>query len=100
MSLLVALIIGLGLGALTGFRFKRNGDYMLIDLVVGLAGSLIGLGLAFITRGTPTSSLFSWRSTLACLLGAAIGLVLYQSILFIPKEKKTSVEKPDEDEED
>lgn len=92
MNLLVAMIIGLTLGAATGLWFRRNGDYMLIDLLVGLVGAIVGLALVFFTHATEDFGLFSGLGILGSAIGAGLCLLLFQTILRIPKKKKGSVE--------
>ena len=87
MSLLIALIIGAGLGAGTGIWFQRNGDYMLFDLLVGIVGAVLGLALVVLSDSEEAFSLFSLKGTVASVLGAALCLILYQIILRIPKKK-------------
>jgi uncharacterized membrane protein YeaQ/YmgE (transglycosylase-associated protein family) len=86
MSILIALLIGAGLGTVTGLTFKRNGDYMVIDLVVGVAGSLVGMALYAFTN--LQSGFFSLSGIFTSAVCAAVFLAIYQLILKIPKHKK------------
>ena len=90
MSILVALLIGAALGAGTGWVFRRNGDYMLMDLVLGTAGSLIGMAMYALTH--LQSGFFSVVGILTSVVCAAIFLVIYQLVLKIPKQKQKNVE--------
>lgn len=92
MSLLIALLIGLGVGAATGFWFKRNADYLLVDFIMGVSGSILGLALAFFTHSDQEFGLFSWRTTVIEIVGAAVFVAIYQLSLKIPKKKKKSIE--------
>lgn len=86
MSILVALLIGTGLGVVTGLIFKRNGDYMVIDLVVGIAGSLVGMALYAFTN--LQGGFFSMSGILTAAVCSAVFLAIYQLVLKIPKHKK------------
>jgi len=86
MSILIALLIGAGLCTATGLVFKRNGDYMVIDLVVGVAGSLVGMALYAFTN--LQSGFFSPAGIFTSAVCAAVFLAIYQLVLKIPKHKK------------
>lgn len=86
MSLLIALLIGIGMGTAIGLWFRRNGDYMVIDLAIGIAGSIFGLALYFFTHTDQALYLVSLGGVVASIIGAAIGLALFQVILLIPKD--------------
>lgn len=88
MSLFIALLIGMAMGAATGFWFRRNADYILIDVLAGIGGSILGLALYFFAANATIESLVSWRAVVAEVLGAAILLIAYQLVITIPKEKK------------
>lgn len=90
MSILIALLIGTGLGAATGVIFRRNGDYMVIDLVVGVAGSLVGMAIYAFTH--LQSSFFSVSGIFTSIVCAALFLALYQLVLKIPKQKQKNIE--------
>jgi len=95
MSLLIALLIGVGMGLATGFWFQRNADYLLIDIVMGIAGSITGLFLLFLVNSAQNFSLFSVRGILVDMLGAAVFIGCYQLILAIPKRKHKNVKDGD-----
>lgn len=92
MSLLIALLIGASMGVATGYVFKRNGDYMLIDLTLGIAGSVLGMCINFLAHLDSSIGLFSVSGTLASVVGAAIFLVVYQLVLKVPKQKQKNIE--------
>lgn len=86
MSILIALLIGAGLGVAAGLIFKRNGDYMVLDLVVGITGSLVGMAIYAFTN--LQSGFFSVSGIITSIVCAAVFLTIYQLVLKIPKHKK------------
>lgn len=79
MGLLFALIIGLLVGVIAG-RLVRDGyDMLIMNVVFGIAGALVGLGLYAITfTGTGSGlSLFTWNAVILEALCAAIAVVIF-----------------------
>ena len=101
MSLLIALLIGVGMGVATGFWFRRNADYLLIDTISGVAGAIIGLAVYFFAWNGNIFSLVSVGALLSEVLGAAVLLLFYQLAIALPKKKKgkQTIEGPAQEEE-
>lgn len=91
MSLLIALLIGAGIGVASGIWFQRNADYLLVDILAGIAGSVLGLFLIFMASGAESFGLFSVSGVAADILGAAACISLYQALLAIPKRKHKNI---------
>lgn len=92
MSLFIAMIIGAGIGTVAGLWFRRDGDYMLFDILLGVAGAILGLAIVFLANPDGTMNLFSLKGVVADIIGAVIFVLLYQLVLQIPKKKKGSIE--------
>lgn len=92
MNILIALLVGAVLGGGTGWWFRRNLDYLVVDVLVGISGALLGLATYFFTH-TGELSFWSLGGLLAAVVGAAICLLIFQLILLAPKKKHKKVEK-------
>jgi uncharacterized membrane protein YeaQ/YmgE (transglycosylase-associated protein family) len=68
--LIVGLIVGAVASAVTSSRHGVLGD-----IVIGLAGALIGGVLFHLVLGSPAPALFSLRGLLAALIGAILVLL-------------------------
>jgi uncharacterized membrane protein YeaQ/YmgE (transglycosylase-associated protein family) len=79
------------MGVATGFWYQRNADYLLFDVLTGVAGSILGLFLDFIAHTGQVFGLFSWMGIVADIVGAAVFIGLYQLVLAIPKRKHKNI---------
>jgi uncharacterized membrane protein YeaQ/YmgE (transglycosylase-associated protein family) len=79
------------MGVATGLWFKRNADYLVIDILAGIAGSILGLFLVFMANDAESFGLFSWSGVAAGILGAAAFISLYQTLLALPKHKHKNI---------
>ncbi len=88
MGILLSLLIGLAVGGAAGFFLSERGfDHLLVNAVIGIAGSLLGLtGYFFLTAGTASTALFSLPAALCSILGALIFVLLLNGLhKIVPK---------------
>lgn len=73
MSILLALIIGVIVGGVVGLWLLDNIDFLLLNIVLGVAGSVLGIVVYyFILEQTHTNALFSLPGTLCAVIGALL----------------------------
>ena len=77
MSLLLAMIIGVIIGAGASFLFGPDPEKMFINCLLGLSGGILGLVFFFLTVPTDTDSLFSPVALLASAVLAALLVTLF-----------------------
>lgn len=77
MSLLVAIIIGIVVGALGSLMLQRNFDVILLEVLLGVAGAVLGGAVYFFAVTGATYLLFSWGSTAFSLLGAMVFVLIF-----------------------
>jgi uncharacterized membrane protein YeaQ/YmgE (transglycosylase-associated protein family) len=101
MSILLALIIGGGIGTAAAFILKENFNLLAVDIIFGIAGSVFGL-LVYVASigGVSGFGLFDPLGALCMLIGALLFVLLFNGIhsLFpkqITKEGDGEVEEPD-----
>jgi uncharacterized membrane protein len=101
MSVLLALIIGGAVGTAFGFLWKESFNLLAIDVIFGVAGSVIGLVLYIGLFGTAAAlGLFDPLAALSMLVGALLFTLGFNAIneLFpkqITKEGEDEEREPD-----
>jgi uncharacterized membrane protein YeaQ/YmgE (transglycosylase-associated protein family) len=81
MSILVALIIGVGIGTAGQYLLQKELDTLLMSILSGMVGSILGLACYVILDfNAATSTLFSLPATLFCMLGALLAVVIFAAI--------------------
>ena len=98
MTILVALLIGVAFGSGVGLWFKRLGDYLLIDILIGLSGAILGMAIDYFAHSGSSLEIVSIDGVLAAAIGAGIALLLFQLVLKLPKKQHKSVVHPDSEE--
>lgn len=76
------IIIGLAIGALTGWVLKNRGHGIILSMIVGLIGSIIG-GWVYTLIGFNSPNLFG--VLLMSLLGTVIALII---LSLVPRKKE------------
>lgn len=80
MSWIAFVILGLIAGWIASMIVDRSGQGPIMDIVIGLIGSLIG-GAIFHAVGGAGITGFNWWSLLVAVVGAIILLVVYHAIV-------------------
>lgn len=94
MSILIALIIGLAIGAAGQYFLQKEPDTLLMTVIFGVAGSIFGL-VTYILMDfdTATNQLFSVPSILLSVLGSLLGVFIFSGAhLFMEKHTQSHVE--------
>jgi uncharacterized membrane protein YeaQ/YmgE (transglycosylase-associated protein family) len=79
MSFLVWLVLGLAAGFIGGRLVSKDGRSILPDILVGLAGALIG-GWLYYAFGRPSVNGFNLYSHFAAFSGSLLFLLTYYAI--------------------
>ena len=79
MSIIAWLILGLIAGFIASKIVNRQGDGILVDMVLGIIGAVVG-GLLFNAFGTAGVTGFNLYSMLVAVVGAIVVLVIYHAI--------------------
>jgi uncharacterized membrane protein YeaQ/YmgE (transglycosylase-associated protein family) len=78
MSILLALVIGLAIGAAGQYMLQKELDTLFMSVMAGVVGSILGLVLfALLDFNTAASALFSLPSFLFCAIGALAAVVVF-----------------------
>lgn len=78
MSLLIALLIGLAVGGLGGFVVREEYDTLLMNLLCGIVGSILGLGMyVLFLGGLNNAGYLSGRGVVCSLIGAVFAVGLF-----------------------
>lgn len=81
MSILLAVIIGIVVGGVIGYLLVNSIDHLLLNSLFGMAGSIFGLVLAWVSGAfTDSSELVNARATLASIVCAAIFVLVFNGI--------------------
>lgn len=97
MSILLAMMIGVVVGGIGGFLLMDGIDLLVLNLVMGLVGGLVGLGiftLAFAEIGN--LSLFEPRSLMSSALFALIFVLIFNILHKIMPKRAANVASTDE----
>lgn len=76
MSLLAALLIGILIGGVGGFLLRENFDLLAFNILMGIAGSILGGAVYFFTDSAGGYLSFSWADVLFSVVGALIFVML------------------------
>lgn len=79
MSIIAWLILGLIAGFIASKIVNRQGDGILVDMVLGIIGAVVG-GLLFNAFGAAGVTGFNLYSMLVAVIGAVVVLVIYHAI--------------------
>lgn len=79
MSILAWLILGLIAGFLGSRVVNRRGEGVLLDIVLGIAGAIVG-GWLFNMFGAPGVSALNFYSLAVAVVGSIVVLVVYHAI--------------------
>lgn len=79
MGLILTLVMGFIVGALTGFIMKSNYPWY-IDVLLGIVGSIVGGWLSALLLGVDLTTGFNLTTLVVSLLGAVIVVGLYRMI--------------------
>lgn len=77
MGLLLAIIVGLAVGAVGGSLLQENFDLLFLDFLMGIAGAIVGDAVFFFAASGSQFLLFSWGGLLAQLVGALIFVLIF-----------------------
>jgi uncharacterized membrane protein YeaQ/YmgE (transglycosylase-associated protein family) len=75
-----AIIIGVAAGWITGQLMRGSGYGFWLDLVLGLAGSLVGGWLSAFLIGADLTTGFNLTSLIVSVIGAVVIVALYRLI--------------------
>jgi len=79
MGLIVSLVMGFIVGAITGFVMKSNYPWY-IDIALGIVGSIVGGWLSSLIFGVDLTSGFNLTTLVVSVIGAVIVVALYRAI--------------------
>lgn len=79
MSILAWLLLGLIAGFIASKIVNKNGEGLLLDIVIGIVGALIG-GSLFNTLGGVGITGFNLWSLFVAIVGAVIALLVYHGV--------------------
>ena len=79
MSFIAWIVLGLIAGFIASKIVNKSGDGMIIDILLGVVGSVVG-GWLFNTFGMPGVTGFNLYSVLVAAVGAVVFLVIYHAI--------------------
>jgi uncharacterized membrane protein YeaQ/YmgE (transglycosylase-associated protein family) len=78
MSLLIAMLIGGLVGAMMGFLLRPDPDYIFINVLLGIAGGILGLVIYFfVLLQASTTSLVSIPASLSSALTALFFVIVF-----------------------
>jgi uncharacterized membrane protein YeaQ/YmgE (transglycosylase-associated protein family) len=104
MSLLLAIFIGGSIGVGVGFMLRhRNMDQLLINVILGVAGSILAVALfslASLNDSSGDLGLISFRGILCAIVGALILLVPFQLIQSATSKRAANIEHAEEEGKD
>lgn len=79
MGLLLTLLMGLIVGAITGFLMKSNYPWY-IDILLGIIGAAVGGWLTSIFLGADLTTGFNLTTLIVSVIGAVIVVFIYRLI--------------------
>ena len=77
MGLILSLVMGFIVGAITGFLMKSNYPWY-IDVVLGIIGSIVGGWLSSLIFGVDLTTGFNLTTLVVSVIGAVIVVALYR----------------------
>jgi uncharacterized membrane protein YeaQ/YmgE (transglycosylase-associated protein family) len=79
MSLIVWIVLGLVAGFIASKLVNRTGEGMLLDILLGIVGSVVG-GWLFRAFGMPGVTGLNVYSVVVAVIGAAVLLIAYHAL--------------------
>ena len=79
MSIIVWIVLGLISGFIASKLINKSGEGMLLDILLGVVGSVVG-GWLFHAFGMPGVTGLNLYSVLVSVIGAAVFLVVYHAL--------------------
>jgi uncharacterized membrane protein YeaQ/YmgE (transglycosylase-associated protein family) len=79
MSLIVWIVLGLISGFVASKLVNKSGDGMLLDILLGIVGSVVG-GWLFHAFGMPGVTGLNVYSVVVAVTGAAVFLIVYHAL--------------------
>ncbi len=79
MGLILTLLMGFIVGAITGFLMKSNYPWY-IDIVLGIIGSIVGGWLSSLLLGVDLTTGFNLTTLIVSVIGAVIVVAIYRMI--------------------
>jgi len=83
MGILSWIVLGAIAGWIASLIVSRAGDGLFVDIILGIAGGLIG-GWVFNAMGSTGVTGFNFWSLFVAIIGAVILLVLYHALIRRP----------------
>jgi uncharacterized membrane protein YeaQ/YmgE (transglycosylase-associated protein family) len=80
MALLLAIIIGVAVGAIGGFLLQENYDLLVLNVLMGLAGAIIGDAVYYFSSDNVEYLLFSWGGAVSQFAGALLFVLLFSML--------------------
>jgi uncharacterized membrane protein YeaQ/YmgE (transglycosylase-associated protein family) len=80
MSIIGWLILGLIAGFVASKIVNRQGEGIVLDIILGVVGALVG-GFIFTKLGAAGVTGFNLYSMLVAILGAVVVLVIYHAVI-------------------
>ena len=79
MGLILTLVMGFIVGAITGFLMKSNYPWY-VDIVLGIIGSIVGGWLSSLLLGVDLTGGFNLTTLIVSVIGAVIVVAIYRMI--------------------
>jgi uncharacterized membrane protein YeaQ/YmgE (transglycosylase-associated protein family) len=80
MSLIIWIVLGLISGFIASKLVNRTGEGMLLDILLGIVGSVVG-GWLFHAFGMPGVTGLNVYSVVVAVVGAAVFLIAYHALI-------------------
>lgn len=80
MSIIAWIVLGLIAGFIASKIVNKSGEGVLLDIVLGIVGSVVG-GWLFSVFGMPGASGLNIYSLLVAVIGAVVFLLVYHAII-------------------
>ncbi len=81
MSILGWIIFGLIAGFIASKIVNKEGQGVVLDIILGIVGAVVGGYLLTFFTGQPYSSTFNISSMIVAIVGAIIVLVIYHAVV-------------------
>ncbi|MEA2782246.1 MAG: hypothetical protein QOK29_3790 [Rhodospirillaceae bacterium] len=79
MSIIGWLVLGLIAGFIASKIVNKQGEGVIVDIVLGIVGAVVG-GFLFTQFGAPGVTGFNLYSMLVAIIGAIVVLVIYHAV--------------------
>ena len=80
MGLILFLVMGFIVGAITGFIMKSNYPWY-IDVVLGIIGSVVGGWVSSLLFGVDMTTGFNLTTLIVSVIGALIVVAIYRAVM-------------------